>query len=52
MASTSTQKPFAKNKDSGLGKYSFKSLALIRNTLSESFHLQVASFAANSQKAY
>ena len=30
MASISAQKPFAKNKDSGLGKYSFKCLAVIR----------------------
>ena len=30
MASISTQKPFAKNNDNGLGKCSFKGLALIK----------------------
>ena len=30
MASISTQEPIAKNNGNGLGKYSFKGLALIR----------------------
>ena len=36
MASISTQKLFAKNKDNGLSKYSFKDMALVRNTISRS----------------
>ena len=36
VASISTQKPFAENNDNGLGKSSFKGLALIKNTLCRS----------------